>query len=102
MPIKCPERSDAAGSIVFIEEMANEPGRGGLTVGTGDTDQVQAAPRVAVPRGAERQRRAAAVPHDDLGNIRLLRHLHYQAARTPAHRLAHELVTIGLRSSNGD
>ena len=36
--IECAERSDAAGPIVFIEEMADEPRRSRLSIGPGNAD----------------------------------------------------------------
>ena len=57
----------------LVEEVADQPGGGGLPVGAGDTDQREPPARVAVPGGAEHQRGAPAVADHDLGHARLLR-----------------------------
>ena len=51
---------------VGVEQMADQAGGGGLSVGAGDADQREPARRMTEPGRAEHQRRAAAVAHHDL------------------------------------
>jgi len=88
--------ADAAGALISIQEMADESGGGGFSIGAGDTDQGERAPRMLIPRSAEYLRGAAAVSNHDFGYTRLLRSFDNDGGGSPSNRIGDEAMPICL------
>ena len=95
------EGADAARRSGRIEQVSNEAGGRGLAVGSGDADQGELPARMTIPCRAERQRRAAAVPHHDLRHTRQSWRFDDHRRGAAADRVRHESVAIGLRAADG-
>src|SRR6185312_11441375 len=87
--------TDAPGSLISVQEMADESRGGGFPIGAGDTDQGEISPRMPIPRSAEYLRGAPAVSNHDLGYTRLLRSFDNDGGGSPANRIGDEAMPIG-------
>jgi hypothetical protein len=86
----------------LVEEVTDQPRRGGFSIGAGYSNQRYSSCRVTVPGAAKYQRGAVTVPDHDLGDARLLRRFHHDGFRPPADRIAHEAVAIRLGAADRD
>src|SRR3954452_3686805 len=102
LSIEGAQSSDAAGGVLLIQKMADEPGGGGFPISAGYSDQREAASGVPIPGSAEDQCRTSAVSNYDLRYACYLGSLHQDRRRTSRDRIGHKSVPVRLRSPHRD
>jgi hypothetical protein len=81
---------------VFVEEVPDQSGGGGLSVGASHADERQGASGVTVPCASEYQRRSMTVPDDNFRHSSLLPGFNHDGTRSAADGITDKAMTIGL------
>ena len=101
-PVERPQRPDAGGVVLPVEQVAHDAGRGGLAVGAGDAHHRERGGGIAIPGPRQGNRGPAAVGHDQLRRPGLERPFHHDRSRPAGYRVGHEAMPVHLRAPHRD
>jgi hypothetical protein len=87
---------NTSSGLVLVEEVSDQSGGGGLSVGAGYANQRQGACWVTVPCASEYQRGLMTVPHDNFRYSRLLPGFNHDRTCSAANGITDKAMSISL------